>query len=72
MKALEFETRLNPDQTLAVPQAVAAHLTPGQVVRVLILVAEPTEEQEWQQLTAAEFFKGYAESDRVYDNLPGG
>jgi hypothetical protein len=72
MKALEFEARLNPDHTLAVPESVAAQIPPGRPVRVLLLVAEITEEQDWSQLTMTEFLKGYAESDAIYDQLPGG
>lgn len=29
---------------------------------------EEDEEREWQELTLAEFLKGYAESDAIYDN----
>jgi hypothetical protein len=28
------------------------------------------EERAWQQLTMSEFFKGYDESDSIYDDLP--
>ena len=44
MKALEFETRLNEDQTLTVPEAVAAQVPPQVFMRyalpafVLVLV----------------------------------
>jgi hypothetical protein len=72
MKALEFEAQLNPDQTLSVPQAVAAQIPQGERVRVLVLVSEPTEDEAWQRLTTEQFFKGYAESDAIYDQLPGG
>ncbi|HTU17824.1 MAG TPA: hypothetical protein VMG10_07140 [Gemmataceae bacterium] len=30
---------------------------------------EDDEEREWQELTLAEFFKGYAESDAIDDDL---
>jgi len=72
MKALEFEAQLNADQTLSVPQSVAAQIPQGETVRVLVLVSEPTEEEAWQRLATEQFFKGYAESDAIYDQLPGG
>jgi hypothetical protein len=70
MKALEFEAQLGPGQTLTVPQAVADQLPTGQTVRVLLLVPDSTEEQDWRRLTTEQFAKGYADSDAAYDNLP--
>jgi hypothetical protein len=35
-------------------------------------VSESTEDEAWQRLTTEQFFKGYAESDAIYDQLPGG
>jgi hypothetical protein len=72
MKTLEFETQLNPDHTLQVPPAVAAEVPVGQTVRVLLVVADPTEEQEWRRLGLEQFLKGYADSDAIYDQLSGG
>lgn len=70
MKALEFGTHINPDNTLTVPPEVAAQVQPGQAVRILLLVAEPDEEDaDWKRLTAEQFFNGYAESDAIYDQL---
>jgi hypothetical protein len=73
MKTLEFEARLTADRTLLLPDKVAAQLAPGQTVRVVLLVDERTEEdREWAQMAAQEFLRGYAESDAIYDDLPGG
>jgi hypothetical protein len=69
MKAIEFHSELNPNQTLSVPVSVAARIPPGQTVRVLILIPESSEDQEWEQLTATEFGQGYADSDAIYDQL---
>ena len=41
----------------------------GQPVRVLLLVPENQEDQGWEQLAAAEFGMGYADSDAIYDEL---
>ena len=72
MKALEFETRVNPDQTLTVPAELAQELPAERAIRVLLLVPESAEEEEWERLTAEEFLKGYGEGDSVYDQLPAG
>jgi hypothetical protein len=71
MKAIEFETRLNPDRTLSVPAGVADQVEPGQAVRVLLLIDDASEERDWKRMAAAEFLKGYAESDAIYDQLSG-
>jgi hypothetical protein len=38
MRAIEFQSELNSDQTLTIPPAMRGALTIGQTVRVLILV----------------------------------
>ena len=40
------------------------------MVRVIILLNEPTEredEEAWTRLTAEQFFAGYSEADAIYD-----
>ena len=70
MKALEFQTRINPDNTLTVPSELAEKVLREQPVRVILLVPEPDEDREWAALTADQFLKGYAESDAIYDDVP--
>jgi len=69
MKAVEFQSALNPDRTLNVPSSVANCIPQGQTVRVLILIAESETDQEWEQAAAVEFGQGYAASDAIYDQL---
>ena len=69
MKAFEFETNLTPNRMLELPADLQAQVTPGSPVRVILLLPDSSEESDWQRLTAEEFFKGYAESDSIYDNL---
>ena len=69
MKAVEFQSELRPDRTLSVPASVSEQIPLGQTVRVLLLVPENVEDQAWEQLTAAEFGTGYADSDAIYDQL---
>jgi hypothetical protein len=71
MKAVEFQSQLNPDQTLTVPEAVIGAIPIGQAVRVLVLIAEPDADLEWERLTAEDFGQGYTEADAVYDQLSG-
>jgi hypothetical protein len=71
MKAVEFQSQVNSDQTLTVPESVIGAIPIGQTVRVLILFPEDETDQEWERLTAEEFGQGYADTDAIYDQLPG-
>ena len=72
MKALEFQSQLNSDKSLPVPSAVAQAIPEGQKVRVLVLLAESTEDEEWEQQAALEFGQGYSDGDAIYDQLSNG
>ena len=72
MKALEFGTRLNKDRTLAVPPEVARQVPQEQSVRVILLIPESREDQDWAGLTAQQFAQGYSEDDAIYDKLSTG
>jgi hypothetical protein len=67
MKAIEFHSTLNPDQTLTVPMSVLDAIPIGQTVRVLILLPESDADREWEQGAAEEFGRGYADTDAIYD-----
>jgi hypothetical protein len=71
MKAVEFQSQLNPDQTLTIPESVIGAIPVGQAVRVLILIPETDPDQEWERLAAEDFGQGYAETDAIYDQLSG-
>ena len=72
MKTLEFDAQISPDSTLKVPGAFATQIEANQPVHVVLLVPELGEDQDWSQLTAEQFLKGYADSDAIYDDLPSG
>jgi hypothetical protein len=72
MKAIEFQSQLNADHSLPVPPSVAAGIPTLRPLRVLVLIPEGEEEQEWEHLAAIEFGQGYADSDAIYDKLSGG
>lgn len=72
MKAYEFPVQVSAEGTLEIPAPVAQALPRGEIVRVILLVSEPTDlsdENEWASLTAREFFRGYADSDSIYDEV---
>jgi hypothetical protein len=69
MKAIEFQSQLNSDQTLTIPPSMRGVLPIGQTVRVLILVPEGESDREWELLAAEEFGQGYADTDAIYDQF---
>jgi hypothetical protein len=72
MKAVEFQSQINSDQTLTIPPSVMNAIPVGQPVRVLILFPENNNDREWEQLAAEEFGRGYADTDALYDSLSTG
>ncbi len=72
MKAIEFRSQLNADNSLAVPAALADDIPSQCPLRVLVLIPETDEDRQWESLTAFEFGQGYAESDAIYDDLSSG
>ena len=68
MKALEFEAKVGPDQTLTIPQEAAEEVAPGMILRVLLLIPEKSKDQ-WSQVASEQFLEGYSDSDCIYDNL---
>ncbi|MGH2534754.1 MAG: hypothetical protein ACRDJW_21050 [Thermomicrobiales bacterium] len=73
MAALEFWARINPDGTLPVPAEVAAQIHEERPVRVIVLLTDPSSEDDaWARLTVEQFLNGYAEGDAVYDAVSAG
>lgn len=72
MRAYEFPIKVTPDGKLELPGALLKLLPDNQVVRVIILISEPTDKEEqaaWSRLTVEQFFAGYSEADAVYDRI---
>jgi hypothetical protein len=69
MTALEFQTSMNPDGTLNVPHEMAAQLKDIPSFRVLVLLPADSEDEAWDRVTESEFFRGYADSDSIYDDV---
>ena len=72
MKAFEFQTRLSPEGSLLVPSELRGQVCSDQPVRVLLLVPESDDDKVWERVTAEQFFKGYDDSDSIYDNVQRG
>jgi hypothetical protein len=72
MKAYEFPVKVTSDGRLILPDTLSGLLPSNQVVRVILLVSEPTDVEEravWSHLTAEQFFVGYSEADAIYDRM---
>ena len=72
MKTLEFQTYINPDNTVKIPPGVAVHIQREHPVRVVLLIPESADDRDWADLTAEQFLKGYTDSDAIYDELSAG
>jgi hypothetical protein len=72
MKAYEFPTKLTSDGKLELPDKLLKLLPDNQIIRIIILISEPTDMEEqsaWPHLTAEQFLAGYSEADSVYDKI---
>jgi len=72
MKAYELPCKVTSEGRLELPNALMKLLPANQVVRMIILLSEPTEKAEeevWARLTTAQFLNGYSEADAVYDEI---
>jgi len=72
MKAYELPLKVTPEGKLELPETLLALLPREQVVRVIILVPDPTDSEEhtmWSRLTTEQFFAGYSEADSIYDRV---
>jgi len=72
MKAYEFPCKVTSEGRLELPEALTKLLPANQVVRVIVLLNEPTEredEEAWALLTAEQFLTGYSAADVVYDAI---
>ena len=70
MKAVEFLGQIDANNAIEVPPEIAAQIQYGEALRVIVLIPETNDDQDWSQLTADQFLAGYSEGDSIYDNLP--
>jgi hypothetical protein len=69
MQQFEFQAYVNDDATVKIPPEVAAQIERDQPARFIVLVPDRAEREQWAELTAEQFLRGYAESDALYDDL---
>ena len=69
MKAYECYADILEDGKLSIPSEIVSKLNLPSKIRLMILVHEGDEENEWNQFAMNQFFDGYAEEDAIYDNL---
>mgnify|MGYP001077532762 CR=1 FL=1 len=69
MRALEFQTKLDPEGNLKVPEDLAVRIPREQAVQVIVLVPDSSEDDDWRRLTEQQFLAGYGEGDSIYDAL---
>jgi hypothetical protein len=73
MKAYEFPANVTTEGKIELPDVIWQQLANNQQVKVIILVNEPTEEEQeeaaWHRLAAEQLLKGYSEDDAIYDTI---
>ena len=71
MIAYEFPTQISPEGTLELPNHLLERVPKDQAVRVIILISEPTEDENvaWSRLSAEQFLAGYTDADAIYDEM---
>ena len=68
MKAYEVPAKVSPEGKLEISPGLADVLKPGQVVKLIVLVGEPEDEDAaWNRLGLEQFFAGYGDVDSIYD-----
>jgi len=70
MRAIEFKSKIRENRIL-IPRNIQSELITGQdkSVRVIIFMedSDTYDEKAYRQITKAQFLKGYADSDSIYD-----
>jgi hypothetical protein len=67
MRQIEFDTELQDKPFLTVPEEVAAQLPKFGHAKVILLVAEDAEDEEWRAAAYEQFMRGNSSEDSVYD-----
>jgi hypothetical protein len=70
LKAYEFPVKVTSEGELDIPHALTEILPRGEIVRMILLISEPTdvyEQAAWSRMAAEQFLSGYSEVDTIYD-----
>ena len=68
MKAFEFQIDPPADGRIPLPRDIANEVASASRVKVIVMLADDDDEA-WDELTTEQFFRGYAPSDAIYDDL---
>jgi len=69
MNAVEFTTELNGSATLAIPPDAAVHLPKSGKARVIVLMADDSDDAEWRAGAYRQFLRDDSDEDAVYESL---
>ena len=69
MKAVEFETTVNRDGQIVLPQDVAGAIPPGGSVRVVLMWDAASTDSAWRDAGRRKFEESYCAEDSVYEQL---
>jgi hypothetical protein len=67
MRVLEFQSRIASDGTLKLPSDIAAQIPGDDPVRVVPVLGDSSDDEDWKRLTADRFLAGYSQGDDIYD-----
>jgi hypothetical protein len=67
MSAIEFETELKGESALLLPPDVAARLPKSGRAKVVLLIQNEGEDDEWRRAAYEQFMKDDGPEDAVYD-----
>ncbi len=71
MRAVEFETELKGDKTLAIPAQAAKHLPKSGTAKVIVLFPDDPEDTAWRLASYEQFMREDPPEDSVYDQYGG-
>lgn len=72
MKHFEFETFVGDDLAVQIPEEFAAEIERDRPVRVVVVIPDGAEQEQWAELTTQQFLQGYADTDGIYDDVSAG
>lgn len=71
MKAVEFETTVNRNGQILLPQDVVGDIPPGGPVRVVLMWDASSTDSAWREAGRRKFEEAYCAEDAVYEQLVG-
>lgn len=69
MKALEFESKVQPGGQIALPPGVAAEIPEGENLRVVVMWETGEADAAWRSSGRQRFESAYCPEDEVYEQL---